>query len=116
MAGKAVLNLVQRYLREVDRAGIAVFAGVLYGSYARGNAHEDSDIDVLVVARSAQRRATREIDLLWKLRGAVDYRIEPLLVDRDRWMHDQASPLLAAIRREGQVIPFRNRRTSANQR
>jgi predicted nucleotidyltransferase len=105
MPGKAAIAIVDRYLREVERAGIPVVAGVLYGSHARGDARRDSDIDLLVVARSPRRgRALADTDLLWELRARVDYRIEPILVDANRWKHDDGSPLLASIRQEGYVI------------
>lgn len=34
---------------------------VLYGSHARGQAHEESDIDVLIVLRSSGRRRDRRL-------------------------------------------------------
>jgi len=100
------VKIVHRYLREVERAGIPVFAGVLYGSQARGAARKDSDIDLLVISALAEpRRPTHDALLLWELRGLVDYRIEPLLVGMRRWEQDDGSPLLATIREEGCVIP-----------
>jgi predicted nucleotidyltransferase len=106
MPRKAIINIVRQYLAEVERAGIPVLAGVLYGSHARGDAHKESDIDLLVVSKEpAQRHATRNADLLWQLRALVDFRIEPLLVDQKRWEHDDGSPMLATIRKEGYVIP-----------
>jgi len=103
---KTIVNLVRRYLAEVERAGIPVLAGVLYGSHARGDARKDSDIDLLVVLKlAAPARPAHDADLLWQLRALVDFRIEPLLVGRERWKHDDGSPMLAAIRQEGLVIP-----------
>ena len=105
MPGKTVVAVVRRYLREVERAGIPVFAGVLYGSHARGDACDDSDIDLLVVSTQSKRsRPLRDADLLWQLRARVDYRIEPLLIGKRRWKQDAGSPLLATIRQEGCII------------
>jgi uncharacterized protein len=105
MPSKAIITLVRRYLAEVQRAGIPVLAGVLYGSHARGDARKDSDIDLLVVSkRRTSSHPVRDTDLLWQLRGLVDFRIEPLLVDQKRWKLDDGSPMLAAIREEGYVI------------
>jgi predicted nucleotidyltransferase len=105
MPSKTIVNIVRKYLAEVERAGIPVLAGVLYGSHARGNAGKDSDIDLLVVStRSIISRPAHDVDLLWQLRALVDYRIEPLLVDRKRWKNDDGSPMLAAIRQEGYLI------------
>ena len=105
MPDKTVRSIVRKFLAEVQQAGIPVFAGVLYGSYARGGAHRNSDIDLLVISsRPVASRASHDTDLLWQLRARVDYRIEPLLVDRQRWKHDDGSPILATIRQEGYLI------------
>jgi hypothetical protein len=42
--------------------------------------------------------------MLWRLRARVDYRLEPLLVAKSKWDHDDGSPMLAAIRQEGRLI------------
>ncbi len=105
MADKAVVNLVRRYLRQVELAGIPVVAGILFGSHARGDARKDSDIDLLIVtANSSAKKLLHDTDLVWQLRTQVDYRIEPVLVGSDRWKNDKGSPLLAMIRSEGRNI------------
>jgi predicted nucleotidyltransferase len=52
----------------------------LFGSYARGEAHEESDVDVLVLLAQATRDEELSItelaaDLIWQLQGVV---ISPL--------------------------------------
>jgi len=49
-------------------------AGVLHGSYARGDFHWGSDIDVLVIAEGLPAHPLRRLDLLY---ACVEGRIEP---------------------------------------
>ena len=52
----------------------------LFGSYAKGNPHEDSDIDVALVVRKWKGDYFDVIPLLWKLRSYIDLRIEPHVI------------------------------------
>ena len=57
----------------------------LFGSYAKGTPREHSDIDVALVVKQLGDDydfLTME-PLLWKLRGQVDSRIEPVLIAQD---------------------------------
>jgi predicted nucleotidyltransferase len=49
---------------------------ILFGSYAKGNYHEDSDIDIAVVFTDYDNRLDRQFELL-KLTRNIDSRIEP---------------------------------------
>ena len=55
----------------------------LFGSYARDNFREDSDIDVAVIVSNISGDFFSVNPLLWKLRRQVDDRIEPVLIDRN---------------------------------
>jgi len=57
----------------------------LFGSYAKGNPHKDSDIDVaLVVDHLSDDYSILETEpILWKLKRQVDFRIEPHVIARD---------------------------------
>lgn len=46
---------------------------ILFGSYARGEAHEDSDIDLLVIADTKERFFERIAAVLKLLRGLIRY-------------------------------------------
>lgn len=43
-------NIVRAYLNELQKQGIRVERAYLFGSQARGDAHPDSDIDLLVIS------------------------------------------------------------------
>jgi predicted nucleotidyltransferase len=52
---------------------------ILYGSYARNESNDRSDIDVAVVVNSVEGDYFTYTPLLWKLRRRIDSRIEPVL-------------------------------------
>jgi predicted nucleotidyltransferase len=56
----------------------------LYGSYIRGTAREDSDIDVAIVVKHLKGDYFSTIPLAWKLRRAIDNRIEPIIFEKGK--------------------------------
>ena len=68
--------LVSKYF-DVDQV-------VLYGSYAKGNEREDSDIDVAIIVNSIDQDFFSYAPLLWKLRRDIDDRIEPVLIEKNK--------------------------------
>lgn len=105
MVESAIVRVVQNYLRAVRRAGVQARCAILFGSHARGDAHPDSDIDILVVAPEFDGPYDpRQADVLWGLRAHTDSRIEPIAVGEHRWREDDASAILEIARREGQEI------------
>ncbi|HNY08066.1 MAG TPA: nucleotidyltransferase domain-containing protein [Bacteroidales bacterium] len=73
---------------------------VLFGSYAKGNPKEDSDIDVAIIVNSISKDYFSYVHLLWKLRREIDDRIEPILIEKD---HDE-SGFLSEILNTGLII------------
>ena len=69
----------------------------LFGSYARDNFREDSDIDVAVIVSNISGDFFSVNPLLWKLRRQVDDRIEPILIDSN----NDRSGFLEEIKRNG---------------
>jgi predicted nucleotidyltransferase len=87
------------------RFGSRVAAIRLFGSYARGEAHEESDVDCLVLLDRVGPEEDRAItdlaaDLTWQLAGVV---ISPLIMSAaefEAWKaRERRTPL--AIEREG---------------
>lgn len=73
---------------------------VLFGSYAKGNQREDSDIDVAVIVNSIDKDFFSYAPLLWRLRRNIDDRIEPILIDK----HHDESGFLSEILKTGLII------------
>ena len=102
---RAVSSALARFAEELRRRfGDAVLDVRLFGSFARAEAHEDSDVDVAVVLERADRHVRREvIDLATDVGLPVDLHISPTILDRETWerWRRQERPLVMDIERDG---------------
>lgn len=105
MVERTILRTIQNYLDTVRQADIRVSRAILFGSHVRGDAHANSDIDILVIAPEFDEPYDkRRVDLLWELRARSDSRIEPIPVGERQWQEDDTSAIIEIARREGQEI------------
>ncbi len=105
MLARSIMKVIQNYLKEVALAGIPVSGAILYGSYARGEQHPESDIDLIVLSPLFdQDKSYQNVAKLWRLRVRTDWRIEPVAAGVREWAENRGSPLLAIARQEGIVI------------
>jgi predicted nucleotidyltransferase len=78
----------------------------LFGSRARGEAHSDSDYDLLVVAteRNGERREMeqRAYAAMWGLGAPTD--IVVMSSDYFEWLLSAAASLPATVKREGHLL------------
>ena len=74
---------------------------ILFGSYAKGNQHEESDIDIAVVFKDYSNSIDMQLELM-RLRRKIDSRIEPHpFREKD---FDVSNPLVSEIMTYGQII------------
>lgn len=59
----------------------------LFGSFAKGNYHENSDIDIAIIVEHNEDDFFHVQPMLFKLRRQIDHRIEPIVINRE---HDEA--------------------------
>ena len=105
MVEGAVLNVVRRYLGALATQGIHSRRAILFGSFARGEDRDYSDIDVVVIAPEFDGpRDAALVEKLWRATGSADDRIEPIPCGEREWETDGARPILEIARREGVVV------------
>lgn len=68
----------QKFINRVRDSGIFVSTASVFGSWAKGTAHKESDIDVCVVSPSFGKDYIEEMVSLRKISLTVDSRIEPI--------------------------------------
>lgn len=105
MVDSTVIAAVQRYLAALPSVGIHATRAVLFGSFARGKAHEWSDIDLIVIAPEFDEPRTIEmVKRLWRATAFADDRIEPIPCGEREWETNGGRPILEIARQEGVVI------------
>ena len=93
------LSLVRRY-KEVIRPHFEVEPKVMmFGSYSKGYANPDSDIDVAVIVPTYGNRKFEIAQDLWHDVDEVSLLIEPVLMAEDKW-----SPLYKDVMRTGIAV------------
>ena len=72
---------------------------MLYGSYSKGNANPDSDIDVAVIVPTYGDKKMELSQGLWRDTRSVSFLIEPVLI-----AEDSPSPLYDDVMRTGVAV------------
>ena len=79
-------KIVDKYLQLIKLTGLTVEEAYVFGSYAKGNFHENSDIDLALVVSNLTDRLTLQTELL-KLGRDFDYIIEPHPFNKAEFNH-----------------------------
>lgn len=96
-----ILNSIKETVAQVMPAGAKV---ILFGSQARGDAHEDSDWDILILL---DKDKLEEADHdkysypLFELGWRIDAQIHPLLYTLKDWLKRNFSPFYKNVEQDG---------------
>ena len=101
MVRSDAIKKIKAFIEMLISNGIPVEQAFLYGSFARNEANELSDIDVLLVSDKIRERNLKIVGKIYRLAYSVDYRIEPFLVSKKKFLKDQTSVIIDAVRKEG---------------
>lgn len=93
------IRISKNYLQKVRNDGINFSEAWLFGSFARGNQHKDSDIDIaLVLSENGEHSFETEVKLM-VIRKGEETRIEPHAFTKDEF--DIHLPIIAQIVKSG---------------
>ena len=101
MSQTDVINIVRAYLLVLKQAGFKIDKAYLYGSYARNEASDESDIDVMLVSSQFDTDDDYILSKPWLFTKKVDFRIEPLSIGLKRFTSDDTSPIIEVVRQTG---------------
>ena len=94
------LNIAQRYAHVV-KANYNYIKIILFGSYAKGNYNDDSDIDIAIIFKDYNNLMDMQLELM-RLRRKIDSRIEPHPFRESDF--EQSNPIVNEILKYGQEI------------
>ena len=97
MDKREALNIAQKYILNVNRK-FHIEKAYLFGSFAKGTQHRDSDIDLAIVFQNVEDIIEMQI-LLLQMRSEDDLLIEPhpfLFID-----FNFSNPMVAEILKDG---------------
>ncbi len=99
-------NALQVFVKKLDRSYPDLRQVILYGSKARGDGTDDSDIDVMVVLPQENSVIRRDI-LTIAARVSLDYDVllNPLIIGEARFNQQRDFSLYRNIARDALVIP-----------
>lgn len=97
---REVTEKINKFVELLKQQGVNISKIILLGSYAKGRASPDSDIDVVVVSNQFGQDTAEEMMLLRKIALKVDSHIEPVPLSPDD-LSDKYSSFSQEIKRYG---------------
>ena len=103
MGKKDVLEIIRQFRAALQQQGIKVDKIILYGSWAQGNAHEDSDIDLVVISKDFEKKGYWDrIQILSEAIYKVFAPIEAVALDPEEW--NKGDRMICEYAKKGEVL------------
>ena len=100
---KSIKNSITSYKKRLIKEGLIFDKVILFGSYARGNAHPYSDIDIAVVSKFFGKNDFKEMSKLNALTYGIDTRIEAHPISFANFLNP-VSPFIIEVKKYGILV------------
>lgn len=105
MARKKNIKLIVKRFVEKMSSEIRIQKVILFGSYASGHPHRDSDVDIAVVSPDlGKRNEMEEMAHLLKEAHTVDIDLEPHPFHPREFRHPEKSSFVYEILKTGKIV------------
>lgn len=101
MVEPEIEQVISKFAKAVFVKGIHIDKIILYGSYALGKAHKDSDIDIAVISPDFGKDRYEEGRTLFQIAWRIDSRLEPIPISSESYKNDLWIPLVHEINQKG---------------
>ena len=101
MVNPEITGIILRFVDVLNSKGIRVEKAVLYGSYASGNVHTGSDLDLAIISPDFGKNRFEEGKMLLQIAWRIDPRLEPIPISSESYKKDTWVPLIYEIREKG---------------
>ncbi|WP_045214178.1 nucleotidyltransferase domain-containing protein [Desulfonatronovibrio magnus] len=101
-AKNEIIKDVKKYIVELNKHGIFVQKAILFGSWTKGYAHEDSDIDVALISEAFTDDRFQDRRRIVPLRRNINTKIEPM--PYSPLSFDAGGHLVDEIKHFGEII------------
>ena len=101
MVDAEITSIILRFVDVLNSKGIRVEKAVLYGSYASGNVHTGSDLDLAIISPDFGKNRFEEGKMLFQIAWRIDPRLEPIPISSESYEKDTWVPLIYEIKEKG---------------
>ena len=98
----SIIEIIRRYIEELEKNQIHIAEAIIFGSYARGKAKPESDIDIALISNDFTGDRFEDRRRIVPLRRIIDSRIEPIPFRPEDF--NNGGPLAEEIKRTGVII------------
>jgi uncharacterized protein len=98
------LEELKKRIRDIAGDGVRL---ILYGSYARGQEQEDSDVDIMIVLpddKSTTEMKDRVWDEVFEVGYKNDFLLSAIIVDESQTRKFEGFKVFASVVREGIIL------------